>query len=363
MVSCKNGQQASKRLLSSRRGMKASPPPIQRSASWASVPANPMETKSTRYARKQANCEHAKPYNGDSTLPLYMISDVPMYLRDNGYILRGYRAYYTGKQCVTSVLRMHNETINIWTHLLGVLVFLGMVVQLFTQHIIPEYLAGNVFHRENRTATPVHVSGARTRLPFIIFGAFSFSCVMCMLCSACFHTFLCHMSEEFYHRMHALDYYAITLLVVGSFLPFCFYAMHCAPAWRNAYLSMISSFGVVGLIGPFFRHWTSEAFATKKIIFYVCMVGSGIIPTIHISQMIPLDISAPYVKGLLTMLALYGFGVFVYAFRIPEAISPGTFDFYFSSHQIWHVCVLGAAITHFYNCVAMYLNRGTIVCV
>ncbi|KAG5490706.1 hypothetical protein JKF63_00828 [Porcisia hertigi] len=316
-----------------------------------------------RNARKQANCEHAKPYNDDTSLPLYVIQDVPIYLRENMYILRGYRAYYTGKQCIQSLFSMHNETINIWSHLIGVLFFLGMIAHLFTHHIIPEYLSGNVFHQENRTAHPVLVDGARTAWPFIIFGAFSFACVMCLLCSACFHTFLCHMSEDLYHRMHALDYYGITFLVVGSFLPFCFYTMSCAPEWRNAYLSMIGTFGVVGLIGPFFRHWTSEAFATKKIIFYVCMAGSGIIPTVHISQMIPLDISAPYVKGLLLMLTLYGVGVFIYAFRIPEALSPGTFDLYFSSHQVWHLCVLGAAITHFYNCVSMYVNRQMIVCV
>ncbi|KAG5488978.1 hypothetical protein JIQ42_00598 [Leishmania sp. Namibia] len=362
MVSRKSSKSALKSRSPRRSHVKAPTSPKESPASGASISANITQEK-VWHARKKANCEHAKPYNDDAMLPLYVIADVPTYLRDNRYILRGYRAYYTGKQCFTSLLRMHNETINIWTHLLGVIVFVVLMMQLFTRHIIPEYIAGNVFHQENRTAQPVPVDDARTAWPFIIFGTFSLACVMCMLCSACFHTFLCHMSEDLYHRMHALDYYAITLLVVGSFLPFCFYAMSCAPAWRNAYLSMICSFGAVGLIGPFFRHWTSEAFATKKIIFYVCMVGSGLIPTIHLSKMIPLDISGPYVKGLLLMLVLYGVGVFIYAFRIPEAMSPGTFDFYFSSHQIWHVCVLGAAVTHFYNCAAMYVNRGTIVCV
>ncbi|KAG5464399.1 hypothetical protein LSCM1_00583 [Leishmania martiniquensis] len=362
MVTRRNTKSASMSPTRRRRYVHGSSSPRQSPTSGATTLAECTQEK-IWHARKKAKCEHAKPYNNDSSLPLYVIADVPAYLRDNRYILRGYRAYYTGKQCIASLLRMHNETINIWTHLLGVVFFVALMVQLFTHRIIPEYVAGNVFHQENRTATPVPVNGARTAWPFIIFGAFSFACVLCMFCSACFHTFLCHMSEELYHRMHALDYYGITFLVVGSFLPFCFYAMSCAPAWRNTYLSMICSFGVVGFVGPFFRHWTSEAFATKKIIFYVCMVGSGLVPTIHLSQMIPLDISAPYVKGLLLMLALYGVGVFIYAFRIPEALSPGTFDFYFSSHQIWHLCVLGAATTHFYNCVAMYENRGAIVCV
>jgi adiponectin receptor len=303
-----------------------------------------------------------KPHNDDLSLPLYCREDIPEYLADNAYILRHYRAFYPTSRCITSIFRMHNETINIWSHLIGVAIFIGLIAWLFTSYIVPEYHAGNVYFQENRTAFPVAVKGEKTTWPFIIFGAFSFACVMCMLCSACFHTFLCHMSEDLFHRAHALDYFGITFLIVGSFLPFCYYAMGCAPGWRNAYISMICTFGVIGLIGPFFRHWTSTGFANKRTLFYVLMVASGLIPTVHLAFMIPLAIGFPYVFGLLLMLALYGIGVFIYAFRIPEVFAPGKYDIYFSSHQIWHVCVMAAAITHFYNCTAMYLNRANIVC-
>lgn len=33
--------------------------------------------------------------------------------------------------------------------------------------------------------------------------------------------------------------------------------------------------------------------------------------------------------------------------RIPERFSPGMFDYFFSSHQIFHVCVVIAALAHF----------------
>lgn len=324
----------------------------------ASSPAPATPASAQNKPQAQLPC----PYNDDPTLPLYNREDIPEYLGDNHYILRHYRAFYSTARCVTSIFRMHNETINIWSHLIGVVVFLGLIARLFRRHIVPEYHAGNVFIHVNRTSLPVAMDGEQTTWPFIIFGAYSFACVMCMLCSACFHTFLCHMSEDLFHRAHALDYFGITFLIVGSFLPFCYYAMGCAPVWRNAYISMISVFGIIGLVGPFFRHWTSTAFSSKRTLFYVCMVASGILPTIHLAYMIPLVISFPYVLGLLIMLALYGIGVFIYAFRIPEVFAPGRFDVYFSSHQIWHVCVMAAAITHFYNCAQMYLNRSTIVC-
>ncbi|KPA81650.1 hypothetical protein ABB37_03971 [Leptomonas pyrrhocoris] len=303
-----------------------------------------------------------QPDNDDPSLPLYRREDIPEYLGDNVYILRHYRAFYSTTRCFTSIFRMHNETINIWSHLIGVVVFIGLIVDLFVRRIVPEYRAGNVYFHVNRTAFPVMVEGAQTTWPFVIFGAYSFACVMCMLCSASFHTFLCHMSQDLFHRAHALDYFGITFLIVGSFLPFCFYSMGCAPAWRNTYMSMICSFGVIGIIGPFFRHWTSNAFANKRTLFYVLMVASGLIPTVHLAFIIPFVISFPYVLGLLAMLMLYGIGVFIYAFRIPEVFAPGKFDVYCSSHQIWHVCVMAAAITHFYNCTQMYFNRDTIVC-
>lgn len=45
--------------------------------------------------------------------------------RDNIHLLRGYRPLnesYT--QCLASLFHIHNETVNIWTHLLGIPLFL-----------------------------------------------------------------------------------------------------------------------------------------------------------------------------------------------------------------------------------------------
>ena len=36
--------------------------------------------------------------------------------------------------------------------------------------------------------------------------------------------------------------------------------------------------------------------------------------------------------------------------RIPERLWPGKFDYFFASHQIFHVCVVLAALSH-YVCV------------
>lgn len=307
------------------------------------------------------------PHNNNKDLPLYTIDEVPYYLRDNAYVRRYYRAYYSTKQCLQSLFHLHNETLNIWTHLLGGLVFTVLGVGLFTRVLIPEYKAGNSFVVNVNEAEHVfHLARAkdpqqRTAWPLWIFGFYSFSCLMCMACSTFFHLFLAHMSEHFYGWAHAFDYFGITFLVVGSFLPFCFYVFSCQPEYRNLYLGMICSLGVIGLLGPFYRKWTSTAFATKKTLFYVLFVGSGLFPIAHMCTL-PHDVGLPYVRGLLTMMALYGVGVMVYAFKVPEIFFPGVFDVFGSSHQIWHLCVFGAALTHFLNAVKMYNNADQLVC-
>ncbi|CAD2213149.1 adiponectin receptor [Angomonas deanei] len=329
----------------------------------------PTSTKRGRSPAKRSNSKGGKtprsklptPHNDDKDYPLYYIDQVPEYLRDNQYILSHYRAYYSFKACVGSLFRLHNETFNIWTHLLGGMYFVYLIYDLYA-FLFHEYSDGNgVSFTKDDQQRVVLVSrngNERTAMPFIIFGLYSFGCLCCMFCSACFHTFLCHLSTPAFRFAHALDYFGITALTVGSFIPFCNYAFACDPEWGVFYLKMIGCFGVVGMLGPFFRRWTSQAFATKKILFYVAMVGSGIIPTLHMLRLPETPIRNPAIKGLLQMLAFYGVGVFIYAFKLPEIFSPGTFDVYFHSHQIWHVFVLAAALTHFYNAVQMYKGHN-----
>ncbi|KCV73310.1 hypothetical protein H696_00851 [Fonticula alba] len=51
---------------------------------------------------------------------LFDIEQVPGYLACNPFILTGYRWRYTFSACLRSAFTLHNETINIWSHLLAV---------------------------------------------------------------------------------------------------------------------------------------------------------------------------------------------------------------------------------------------------
>lgn len=52
--------------------------------------------------------------------------NAPAWLQDNQYVHDGYRANISKRDAALSIFRLHNETINIWTHLLGFLFFLGL---------------------------------------------------------------------------------------------------------------------------------------------------------------------------------------------------------------------------------------------
>ena len=59
---------------------------------------------------------------------------VPEWLKDNQYLKQGYRPSTNSfRDCLKSVFRWHNETGNIWTHLIGFALLVALAVFSFTQ--------------------------------------------------------------------------------------------------------------------------------------------------------------------------------------------------------------------------------------
>ncbi|KAK7283244.1 hypothetical protein RIF29_12640 [Crotalaria pallida] len=55
-------------------------------------------------------------------------NSLPSYLRDNEYILGYYRAEWPLKHIFLSIFSIHNETLNVWTHLIGFFLFLFLTI-------------------------------------------------------------------------------------------------------------------------------------------------------------------------------------------------------------------------------------------
>ena len=55
-------------------------------------------------------------------------------------------------------------------------------------------------------------------------------------------------------------------------------------------------------------------------------------------------------------------GAMIYVKQVPEAWWPGKFDYFASSHQLWHVFVFTAVLIHYKGLMLLYKWRMVTTC-
>lgn len=103
-------------------------------------------------------------------------------------------------------------------------------------------------------------------------------------------------------------------------------------------------------------------FRMLRAILYVLAGLSSAIPCFHLSfdrnlYLYPFSGSLWIIGG-----ALYIGGALIYGLRFPERFFPKRFDFFGSSHNIFHFCVLAAAVVHFFASMSNYNGRRQLMC-
>lgn len=150
--------------------------------------------------------------------------ELPDWRRDNAFITTGYRPTSNSyRNSFASVFSVHNESVNIWTHLLGAIVFVGLgltALYLFEAAIAPRYA----------TATSTDV---------LVLGCFFGGAFLCLGMSATYHA-LCNHSPTVAKWGNKLDYSGIVFLIVGSYMPALYYGFYCLPHLMEVYLSGVS---------------------------------------------------------------------------------------------------------------------------
>lgn len=70
------------------------------------------------------------------------IKNAPHHLIDNEYIHTGYRINFnSSKKICKSLFMLHNESVNVWSHLIGVAIFIGLLFwTIFQLSPISDYL-------------------------------------------------------------------------------------------------------------------------------------------------------------------------------------------------------------------------------
>lgn len=158
---------------------------------------------------------------------------LPPWRRDNPSILTGYRpTSHSLLLSLRSLGYLHNESVNIWTHLLGA----------------ASSAAGCLCLRGVLGPRYATASAADA----VVWGCFFGGAVCCLGMSATYHA-LCNHSEAVARWGNKLDYTGIVLLIVGSFVPALWYGFFCRAVLLTGYVgavsySFISPLRFVGLV-------------------------------------------------------------------------------------------------------------------
>lgn len=195
----------------------------------------------------------------------------------------------------------------------------------------------------------------------LVFGAFFVGAIFCLGFSFIFHTVNCH-SPMVASLFSKLDYCGISLLIMGSFVPWVYYGFYCHFNKKLIYLSSVSVLGLMSIMVSLWDKFSEPAWRTFRAVIFAVFGLSGIAPAVHygIMEGWANKRSLKNLGFLLLMGILYIIGAILYALRVPERFYPGKFDIWLHSHQIFHVFVLGAAFVHFHGISEMAMYRITI---
>ncbi|KAH7718972.1 Protein PAQR-2 [Aphelenchoides avenae] len=261
---------------------------------------------------------------------------LPEWLQDNEFLRSGHRPPLPSfGSCFKSVFAVHTETGNIWTHMYGCIAFIGVAIFFLTRP------SSQIDWRDK-----------------IVFSTFFLGAISCLGLSCTFHTVQCH-SERVGQIFSKLDYSGITLLIVGSFIPWIYYAFYCRALPMFIYMSMVGILGIAALIVSLWDKFAEPKFRPVRAIVFVAMGLSSIFPVVHMVIVDGFEIMIKYKSfhWLAIMGAFYLMGAAIYAFRFPERCFPGKCDIWFHSHQIFHMFVIIAAFVHFHGICEIAVNR------
>ncbi|KAK7309144.1 hypothetical protein RJT34_05650 [Clitoria ternatea] len=374
---------------------------------------NPMEKERASYGREGKGKRLWKKVK----YQLVEYHSLPGYLRDNEYILGHYRSEWPMKQVLLSIFTIHNETLNVWTHLIGFFIFLALTI--YTAMKVPKVVDLNSLqhfpdllkkpdlyklHTELLTCLPsmpdlhklkeeisswhikelvynclperfsssnhtdacvlhsVKEDLANIIAPLMIrpitrwpFFAFLGGAMFCLLASSVCHLLSCH-SERMAYIMLRLDYAGIAALISTSFYPPVYYSFMCYPFFCNLYLGFITVLGIATILVSLLPMFQNPEFRTIRASLFFGMGLSGAGPILHKLYLFWGEPEVFHTTGYeILMGALYGIGALVYATRIPERWMPGKFDIAGHSHQLFHVLVVAGAYTH-YQAGLVYLR-------
>ncbi|KAI0023283.1 adiponectin receptor protein 1 [Xylariomycetidae sp. FL0641] len=244
--------------------------------------------------------------------------------RDNEFITTGYRqASFSYRLSLRSIFAIHNETANIWSHLLGAWFFASMLVRY------------------------VHLSWSDPELRYrdlVVLGIYTVCVSVCFGLSTFFHTFSDH-SKELHRFGNELDHLGIVLVMWGTGISGTYFAFYCQPSPRNGYVCLLSGTALACALFTLQPNFRRPTFRTARFLTY-CLLGASLFaPVVHGWCKFGSDLEDMMSLRSFLGLAFINFtGAAGYAARVPERWFPRTFDLLGQSHNWMHILVLVGAL-------------------
>ena len=144
---------------------------------------------------------------------------IPSWYGHNPYIRTGYRPVTpSASLCLSSLLYLHNETVNVYSHLVpAIMALLGNgLLHLYFSACFPE----------------------STWADQLVFHIYLTTSVVCFGISSAYHTLLCH-SAHITDMCGRFDYVAIVFQILGSFVSGIYIGFYCEPQLQRLYWAMV----------------------------------------------------------------------------------------------------------------------------
>ena len=286
-----------------------------------------------------------------------LISDKELLEIDNGFdihlnpfVYSGYRIpCYDDFKCLKTITFLHNETVNIWSHLLGALLFIGILVNWF----IKDYNTSPILERIA-----------------VIF--YLTSVIFLLICSTSYHLSIGHSVEKA-NNCQCYDWFGVSFVIAGyafftSYFELYEYGFKNSFIIFNVFLIsfMILSYQIVKeslheIHGDLKINNKNEDKENEKdsietnphnslyirtfiMAFYSLAVLTSWLIHYFLEGMIMKPEMKKHLIGILLTYLAY-LSVLFKVFFLPERLSPYTFDIFGYSHQIFHIgVVIGAFI-------------------
>ncbi|KAH7920145.1 HlyIII-domain-containing protein [Leucogyrophana mollusca] len=264
--------------------------------------------------------------------------DLPPQWRNNPFVTGGYRFIPLERWplIIMSLFAIHNETLNIHTHLIPFILWLINLVPIFN-------------------------SSTLTDGPEVAFLSFA---LLCLFSSVLWHTMAGCAHPEGMELCARIDYVGIGWLISASVGTVVYYGFRCHPDVRNMFLLCCLLTGIAGNAFPFFKWFNDPVYRHWRIIFFLSLAFTAVAPLAALAYLHSPHQMSAFISPVWPSIISYLIGLTFYATHIPERFLSNKYSHWLDwcgggSHAIWHGFIVLAISQHR---AAISSLRGGIEC-